>query len=135
MTLGSVRSSVPQSGNTDDFSLVLGGPFFQLFLRARLTGDALELVRRRIVIISLFAWMPLLILSIVTGVVAGSAVKVPFLYDIETHVRLLVALPLLSSGSLSAAPISSRWPISRTVLKSCAACAPCRSPGTPCFSL
>jgi hypothetical protein len=100
MILGSVRSSVPQSGNPNDFSLVLGGPLFQLFLRARLTGSALELLRRRIVVISLFAWMPLLVLSVVTGMIAGTAVKVPFLYDIETHVRLLIALPLLILGEL-----------------------------------
>ncbi|MDB5398189.1 MAG: hypothetical protein JWQ55_207, partial [Rhodopila sp.] len=65
-----------------------------------LTGSALELLRRRIVVISLFAWMPLLVLSVVTGMIAGTAVKVPFLYDIETHVRLLIALPLLILGEL-----------------------------------
>jgi hypothetical protein len=43
-----------------DFSLVLGGPLFQLLRRAHLSDDALELVRQRIVGISLFAWLPLL---------------------------------------------------------------------------
>jgi hypothetical protein len=100
MTPGSVRSSVPQSGDRNDFSLVLGGPLFQLLLRARLTGNALELLHRRIVAISCFTWVPLLALSVVTGVVAGTAVKVPFLYDIETHIRFLVALPLLILGEL-----------------------------------
>ena len=32
---------------TPDFSLVLGGPLFQLFRRAHLSGDALELMHRR----------------------------------------------------------------------------------------
>ena len=38
-----------------DFSLVLGGPLFQLFRRAHLTGDGLQLLHRRIVVIALFA--------------------------------------------------------------------------------
>ncbi len=31
-----------------DFSLVLGGPRSQLYRRARLSGDVLELARRRV---------------------------------------------------------------------------------------
>jgi hypothetical protein len=100
MALEAVRPSVRQSGNPNDFSLVLGGPLFQLFLRARLTGNTLELLCRRIVVILLFTWMPLLVLSVVTGMAAGTAVKVPFLYDIKTHIRLLIALPLLILGEL-----------------------------------
>jgi hypothetical protein len=42
-----------------DFSLVLGGPLFQLYRRAYLSGDALELVRRRVVVIMAIAWLPL----------------------------------------------------------------------------
>ena len=45
-----------------DFSVVLGGPLFQLARRAHLCGDALELLHRRIIVITLFAWLPLLIL-------------------------------------------------------------------------
>jgi len=32
----------------EDFSLVLGGPLFQLLRRAHLSGDAPQMVRRRI---------------------------------------------------------------------------------------
>ena len=46
--------------DTGDFSLVLGGPLFQLLLRAHLSDDTLMLVRQRILFISLFAWLPLL---------------------------------------------------------------------------
>jgi hypothetical protein len=38
-----------------DFSLVLGGPLFQLLLRAHLSDDALTLVRQRIIVIALLA--------------------------------------------------------------------------------
>lgn len=43
-----------------DFSLVLGGPLYQLFRRVHLSGDALELVRRRVIAGVLLAWVPLL---------------------------------------------------------------------------
>jgi hypothetical protein len=78
-----------------DFSLVLGGPLFQLLRRLHLCGDALQLVRQRIIIISMVAWLPLLALSAVAGRALGGRVTVPFLMDVEVHVRFLVALPLL----------------------------------------
>ena len=55
------NESLPQ--DPYDFSLVLGGPLYQLVRRAHLSGDALELSSPRIVPISLFAGLPLLILS------------------------------------------------------------------------
>jgi hypothetical protein len=79
----------------EDFSIVIGGPLFQALRRAHLTGNALELVRRRIVVFALLAWLPLLALSILDGKAWGDAVAVPFLYDIDAHARFLVALPLL----------------------------------------
>ena len=83
-----------------DFSLVLGGPLNQLVRRARLSGDALELLRRRVIVISLFAWLPLLVLTILGGRAWGDAVTVPFLKDIEAHARFLLALPLLILAKL-----------------------------------
>jgi hypothetical protein len=78
-----------------DFSLVLGGPLYQLFRRAHLSGDTLELLRRRILVITLLAWLPLLVLSVVEGHAWGSSVRMPFLKDVDAHVRFLIALPLL----------------------------------------
>ena len=88
------------SENVGDFSLVLGGPLYQLLRRVHLTGSALELVRRRIVAIALFAWVPLLVLSLIDGLAWGNAVRVPFLFDVDAHVRFLVALPLLIAAEL-----------------------------------
>jgi len=45
------ESSEKSISDPADFSLVLGGPLFQLLRRSRLSGNALELVRKRIVII------------------------------------------------------------------------------------
>jgi hypothetical protein len=84
----------------DDFSLVLGGPLFQLFMRTRLTTDTLNLVKRRVIVISLFTWLPLLMLSVLAGEAVGGAIKVPFVYDVDAHVRFLVALPLLLVAEL-----------------------------------
>src|SRR6185295_18974279 len=83
-----------------DFSLVLGGPLYQIFRRARLSGSTLELLHRRVIVISLFAWLPLLILSILEGRAWGSGVEMPFLYDVDVHVRFLIALPLLLIAEL-----------------------------------
>jgi hypothetical protein len=83
-----------------DFSIVIGGPLFQALRRAHLTGDALELTRRRIVVIAIIVWVPLLVLSAVDGRAWGDAVGVPFLYDIDAHARFLVALPLLIVAEL-----------------------------------
>jgi hypothetical protein len=78
-----------------DFSLVLGGPLYQFWRRTHLSGDTLELMCRRVVTLALLAWAPLLVLSIAEGHAWGGSVKLPFLYDVEAHVRLLLALPLL----------------------------------------
>jgi hypothetical protein len=83
-----------------DFSLVLGGPLFQLLRRSHLSGDAFELTHRRIVVLTLVAWLPLLVLCALAGTVSGDAVAVPFFADVEVHVRFLVALPLLILAEL-----------------------------------
>jgi len=83
-----------------DFSLVLGGPLFQLFRKAHLTDDAMMLLRKRIVIISLFSWLPLLLLSAIEGQLWGGKAAVPFLLDVEAHVKFLVVIPLLIAAEL-----------------------------------
>jgi hypothetical protein len=94
------RADAAPTPDPYDFSVILGGPLYQLVRRAHLSGDALELVRRRLLAIPLFAWLPLLILSGLDGQAWGSAVRVPFLKDIEVHVRFLLGLPLLIAAEL-----------------------------------
>ena len=97
-----------KSGNTSDepllsepidFSLCLGGPLYQLWQRAHLSGGALELLNRRIVALLVLSWLPLLVLSVAEGNAWGGA-KLPFLFDPDIHVRLLLALPLLVVAEL-----------------------------------
>jgi hypothetical protein len=78
-----------------DFSLVAGGPLYQFWRRTRLSGDSLELPQRRVLVLVVLIWLPLLVLSIVDGRVWGNGLELPFLHDIETHLRLLIAAPLL----------------------------------------
>jgi len=96
----SIRTPDPLLQETHDFSLVLGGPLFQLCRRTHLGGDALELLHRRVIAAVLLAWVPLLVLSCAEGNVWSGKVKLPFLHDIEMQVRLLLALPLLILAEL-----------------------------------
>ena len=89
----------PIEEQQQDFSLVLGGPIFQLLRKAHLEGDHLELLRRRCLVITLVAWLPLLILSTFNSS-AGGASRLSFLRDVEAHVRFLVALPILVGAEL-----------------------------------
>jgi len=92
----SVRAIEPQ----EDFSLILGGPLFQLLRRTRLAGDELELLRDRTIAIVGIAWLPLLALSLLEGHAWGSNGSVPFLRDVEANVRFLIAMPLLIVAEL-----------------------------------
>ena len=98
-------SSVQES---PDFSLVLGGALYQLYLRCRLVRPPLDLLPWRIVTSASIAWLPLLLLSAIDGHLTGGGV--PFLHDIEAHIRFLVALPVL----IAAEGIVHLW-IGRTV--------------------
>jgi len=83
-----------------NFSLVLGGPLFQLLRRTHLSDDALMLMRQRIIVISLLAWLPLLVLSALEGQLLGGSAAVPFLLDVEVHIRFLVVVPLFIVAEL-----------------------------------
>ncbi|MBP1752481.1 MAG: hypothetical protein H6Q57_1317 [Geobacteraceae bacterium] len=100
MTLHKSQSSKDFLQEQTEFSLVQGGPLFQLLRRSHLSGDDLELMRLRIIVISLFAWMPLLVLSTLEGNALGGNVAVPFLLDVEVNLRFLLALPLLIAAEL-----------------------------------
>jgi hypothetical protein len=95
MTLSTPTRPTELAGQSRDFSLVLGGPLFQLWRRARLSGDALQLLRVRVLVISLLCWLPLLVLCAVDGQLLDGPAAIPFLRDFEVHSRFLAALPLL----------------------------------------
>jgi hypothetical protein len=89
----------PKDSSATAFALFQGGPLFRLLCRARLADDALQLARRRIFVITLLTWLPLLLLSAFEGnALQGAAV--PFLLDAEVQVRLLAVIPLLILAEL-----------------------------------
>jgi hypothetical protein len=82
-----------------NFSLVLGGPLYQFFRRVRLDDDVTSHVKRRILVICGLIWLPLLLLCALNGTLLGG-IHIPFLRDIETHARFLVAVPLMIFAEL-----------------------------------
>jgi hypothetical protein len=94
------RETVPDIDAQQDFSLVLGGPLFQLLRRVHLSGNALELLRQRILVLLSIIWLPLLALSKLEGQLWGGRADVAFLWDIEVNSRFLVAAPLLFVAEL-----------------------------------
>ena len=94
------RDPGPGASDPRNFSIVLGGPLYQLLRRAHMAGDALELARRRMLAIAGIAWLPLLVLALVEGRAWGGDTAVPFIKDVEVHVRFLVAVPLLIAAEL-----------------------------------
>jgi len=81
------------------FSLVAGGPLYQFLLRVGLVKPPLDRAGWRMIVITLLAWAPLLVLTSLNGRLI-SGVKIPFLYDVEVHARLLLALPLLIAAEV-----------------------------------
>ncbi len=81
----------------DDFSLVLGGPLYQLYLRTRLARPHLELVWRRIGVFVGVTLVPPALLSALTGRFASG--PTPFLLDL-TNLQFVTTLPLLVAAEL-----------------------------------
>ncbi len=91
-----LSASLPELEN---FSLVLGGPLYQLLRRARLEERVEDHLLRRVVVIAGIAWLPLLLLCLVEGTLLGG-VPIPFLGDVETHARFLLVVPLVIVAEL-----------------------------------
>jgi len=93
------NSQPPLAPQAPDFSLVLGGPLYQIYLRSRLVRPPADLVGRRILAFIVVAWLPLVVLTLAGGSAFGG-VQLPFAADLAAHVRLLLALPLLIAAEL-----------------------------------
>jgi hypothetical protein len=89
-----LKNIPPADPNLPEFSLVLGGPLYQIFRKAHLSGPGLELLKRRVLFLTMVSWLPLLILSAIESH-ASQGLQIPFLYDVEAHARFLLALPAL----------------------------------------
>ncbi len=99
-----VRERIAYFDEPTDFSLVQGGPLFQFLLRAGLQKPPTDLIVRRVVVILLIAWAPLLLLTVLSGQ-AFSGAAVPFLQDLGAQARLLLSVPLTATLKVLGAQI------------------------------
>jgi hypothetical protein len=86
------RATFPVTDAPDvlsDFSLVAGGPLYRFARRWGLTDPPAGFVRLGVVI-ALFTWLPLLVLT----PLGRDDTTISFLHSLGTHARLLVAIPL-----------------------------------------
>jgi hypothetical protein len=74
-----------------EFSLMQGGLFYRLNVMLKLCGPRLEFSERKMIALIAITWLPLFILSSMHAPIPD--LKVPFLYNIEVHIRFLIALP------------------------------------------
>lgn len=94
-----MSKSIAYFDEPTDFSLVQGGPLFQLLLATRLLRPPTGLLFRRIAAAFVIAWLPLLVMTIVSGSAVGGN-GVPFLFDVDANARLLLCLPLLLASEV-----------------------------------
>ena len=71
-------SDEPRVAAPPDFPLVLGGPLYQLLRRSRPSRDTLERRHRRVFVLTLVAWAPLLLTMSSLEQLLGQALKMLF---------------------------------------------------------
>jgi len=94
-----MRKAIAYFDEPTDFSLVQGGPLFQLLLAARLQVPPTGLLFRRVVAVFVISWVPLLLLTLMNGTAWGG-VGVPFSLDVDAHARLLLCAPFLLAAEV-----------------------------------
>ena len=87
-------------GAAKDFSIVVGGPVYDLLRRLHLVQQTLRNAWARVFGVLAVIWLPLLLLSLRDGMAFGHQVKIPFLYDFAVYGRFLIGLPLLLYAEL-----------------------------------
>jgi hypothetical protein len=81
------------------FSLVIGGPLFQLMMRGRIADSALHFARRRIVAAILLLWVPLLVFSLLQALWQPDFLPL-FVRNVGVHLRFLVVVPVLLASEI-----------------------------------
>ena len=90
----------PEERAVEAMDLVRCGPAHRL---AERFGVSHPTFRRRLVKVTLLllvTWVPLAILSLISGRAFGDDVSVTFVEDVEVHVRLIIVLPLLELAAV-----------------------------------
>jgi len=84
--------------------LTEGGPLYNIEKRVGIIKARAPVMVRRAVLAAMLTWVPLLILSVVQGTAYGHNIPLPFLRDVSTYSRFLLALPLLLLAELVLGP-------------------------------
>jgi hypothetical protein len=79
----------------DDFSLTSNGIIYKILSRVGLGNSPGKHIARRVLIMIVITWLPLLALSALQGLAIGNKVEVPFWKDFAIHSKFLLILPLL----------------------------------------
>jgi hypothetical protein len=79
----------------DDFSLTSNGIVYKILSRVGLGNSPGKHIARRVLIMIVITWLPLLALSALQGLAIGNKVEVPFWKDFAIHSKFLLILPLL----------------------------------------
>ncbi len=86
--------------NPEDFDLVSRGPAYRLALRVGFGHPDRPSRVRKVLLLILVTWVPLLILSLAAGHAYGDRVIVPLLHDPVIYSRFLFVVPLLALADL-----------------------------------
>lgn len=89
------KSAPCNSPEVENFSLIHGGTIHKVRIHLWIAARDRRLDWRHVAAIIGLTWLPLLIFSLFQEVAFGSGIKMPFLLDYSTNIRLLVTLPLL----------------------------------------
>jgi len=89
-----------RSSLAENFSVIRGGPTYQLQVRLGMAGEERLGVALRTLGLVLVCWLPLLILSLTQGLAYSRSLQIPFLRDFAVNVRFLVSLPILVLAEL-----------------------------------
>lgn len=87
------EQALRESSMPAEFSICRGGPLYELARVLGLPPGARGLIRLGL-ILALLTWVPLVVLTVLGGVLREGS-TIPFWQSIGTHVRLLLAIPLL----------------------------------------
>jgi len=87
--------NVPLDARSDALSVAHEGPAYRMALRLGFAHPVPTRLAMKMGLIALVTWVPLLVLSFVSGLAFGDRVDVPFLRDPSAYSRYLAALPLL----------------------------------------
>ncbi|HTI49990.1 MAG TPA: hypothetical protein VL475_03525 [Planctomycetaceae bacterium] len=86
-----------------DESLVQGGPSHRLATRLGMADSSARRRLLKVLLVLMLTWVPLALLSLVSGHAVGHSVDVTFFRDPEVHARFLFVVPLLELAEVMVA--------------------------------